>query len=192
MVILDILSGGVSTPLSWVQSLFVIVVLIFCLILGAFILGNRYISERKPSPAIWRYAYLQEVVEVLAVWILRETSKTIMDTFKDCCEKCDVWDPERQMGPCSPLKVWRLDSISYSLAHEIKKRKHITKSEYSIWPSHIFVDDKSLSVLSFANLPIHVFSRKFDWTIQPPGKFSPPLVITISYSHSKSPAWKKK
>ena len=40
------------------------------------------------------------------------------------------------MGPCSPLKVWRLDSISYSLAHEIKKRKHRTKSEYSLWPWH--------------------------------------------------------
>ena len=35
------------------------------------------------------------------------------------------------MGPCLPLKVWRLDSISYSLAHEIKKRKHITKSDYN-------------------------------------------------------------
>ena len=59
------------------------------------------------------------------------------------------------MGLCSPLKVWRLDSISYSLAHVIKKQKHITKSEYSIWPSHIFLDDKSLPVLSFASLPIH-------------------------------------
>ena len=139
MVTLDIQSGGVSSPLSWVQSLFVTAVLIFCLILGAFILGNRYITELKPSPAIWRYAYLQEVVEVLAVWILRKTSKTIMDNLRIAVRNVMFKTPwERQMGPCSPLKVWRLDSISYSLAHEIKKRKHKT----NLWLSLIGLNQR--------------------------------------------------
>ena len=66
----------------------------------------------------------------------------------------DAWRPRTVNG-----SVFATQSVAFgldfdSLAHEIKKRKHVTKSEYSLWPSHIFVVDKSLPVLSFASLPI--------------------------------------
>ena len=67
------------------------------------------------------------------------------------------------MGPCSPLKVWRVGTISFLHDHKIKKRKHITKNEV-----HYVFDISELTQLSSG----HVFLDFLNQRSWPNKKFS--------------------